>query len=80
MIDSKYAWLQFIGAAILVILLILSGAAILLHGSDVPDSGIRVTECQAPNGLDRCYIARDSTGQFDIACIGVGNGEPGQAK
>ena len=32
---------------------------------------IQVTEWQSPNGLDRCYIARDGGGHFDLACVEV---------
>ena len=49
---------------------ILIGAVLGKHFvTNEPD--IQVTEWQAPNGLDRCYVARDGRGHFDLACVEV---------
>ena len=44
------------------------------------NSGIRVTEWNAPNGLDRCYVATDGKEHWSMECVEVKDGQSGTTK
>ena len=64
MIDNWYIVGTFLLLALVLVLRLYS----LFGGCN---SGIRVTEWNAPNGLDRCYVATDGKEHWSMTCVEV---------